>query len=115
MEDGTKPSGEPRQQPVFDNLQYAVAVPWSLDRPVDLRLAEMRHRRQRVESRMTGRRHAAVGSGRVMDVERRVLGEAAAAIDFAEQLGIAWPEQDRVVGHVRPFAAGPEMDDEQRG
>ena len=47
--------------------------------PSRRQLAEMRHRRERVEGRMARRRHGRIGRGRMMEIERRIVGKRALA------------------------------------
>ena len=85
------------------------------DRPVDRQFAEIADRSERIEGGVAGGRHAGIGDGRVVQIEREIFRQDAIVIDVLDQPLIARAEDDAVVGDVGVIALQPEMDDEQRG
>src|SRR3546814_10462019 len=75
----------------------------------------MRELLERIGRGVPRRRHAGVGRARMVEVERKIAGHDALAVDVVEQPPIARAEQDIVMRDVGIGALHPEMDHEQRG
>ncbi len=103
---GDQPPPDFIENPLFEDRPDLV--------PIDREFAEMRHRREHVEGRMPLGRERRIGHGRVVEIEREILGQHAVIVNIGHQPLIARPEQDHVVRNPRPIALDPEMHDEQR-
>ena len=114
VEAGDDPLVNVGDQAVADLVENALLVDRAHFLPVDRQLALMRHGRQHVEGAVPRRRHRGIGDGRVVQVEREVLGQHAMIVDVVEQPLVARAEQDHVVRNAGPVALDAEMRDEKR-
>jgi hypothetical protein len=105
---------EVREMIAIQVVKDAVAIPRPLLFPVERRPAEVRHGRQNIERTAAGRGKARIGDAGIVQIEREIVLQGAAAKDVAHQLPVAGAEQHGVMRHVGIGFAHPEVDDEER-
>ena len=74
---------EARHDRLFQRLDNAVAKPWPLNFPVHI-TKKIRHRAEHIEAVAAFRREAAVGGGRSVKIERKIISEDLAVEDIGK-------------------------------
>ena len=103
---------EARQMGAIEEGEDAVEVLLGLRLPIDARLL-IGDRREHVEALVALRRHALVGAGGSVEIEREVFCEDPLVEDVVEQTLVSGPEDDGVVGDVLVGLLGAEVGDEE--
>ena len=88
----------------LERVQDAIGVQLALHRPVALVLAHVRDGREDIEGAAPRRRHRRIGRGRVVEIQREIVGDDAVLVDIVEQLTVAIAEHDRVVADIGMLA-----------
>ena len=100
---------------VADVTEHDVPISRAKVVPVSRQMTKVRNRGEGVEGRMAGRRHVGIGRARMMQVDRRIVGERRAIVDVGDEFAISIREEDRMVRDLRKVAPQSEMHHEQAG
>ena len=109
VELGHDPIMDVGDQPLADLVEHALFELLAHFFPIDRQLAHMGDRNQRVERAHPFGRHGRIGHAGVVEIDREIGRQHAAAIDIVKQPLIARAEQDHVVRNARPGAFQAEM------
>ena len=113
VELGHDPIMDVGDQPLADLVEHALFELLAHFFPIDRQLAHMGDRNQRVERAHPFGRHGRIGHAGVVEIDREIGRQHAAAIDIVKQPLIARAEQDHVVRNAGPGALQAKMHHEQ--
>lgn len=105
---------QPRDVVFFEVVENALPITRPFDRPIDWRIAQVRHRRQHVVAGAARWRKAWVGHARRMQVQGKILGQGLTLENLLDKRSITRPGAHGVVLQLRLHALEPEVDDKQR-